>query len=218
MHVASDQVTLRHPLLRRVLIDSTPLAVRLTTYRALADLAGPDLRAWYLSHATVGPDREVADRLAEAAEDTRRRSGYSAALRLSKRAAELTADNAKRADRLLVAATDAQLAGDARSAADWCEEALYLRTDPPFTAAATLIQGRALTWVGEPGHGYEAVIRAAANTRSAGSVSRRGTVRRGHHARGDDRRRPCRRERGCGLRGRVCGWGHAVLPDVGHGR
>jgi DNA-binding CsgD family transcriptional regulator len=166
VHVDSDQVTLRHPLLRRVLIDSTPLAVRLPTYRALADLAGPDLRAWYLSHATVGPDREVADRLVEAAEDTRRRSGYSAALRLSKRAAELTADDAKRADRLLAAATDAQLAGDARSAADWCEEALDLRTDPPFTAAATLIRGRALTWVGEPGHGYEAVIRAAADARS----------------------------------------------------
>ena len=147
-------------------VDSTPLAVRLRTYRALADLAEPDLRAWYLSHATVGPVREIADRLVEAAEDTRRRSGYSAALRLSKRAAELTADGVKRADRLLAAATDAQLAGDARSAADWCQEALDLRTDPPFTAAATLLRGRALTWVGEPGHGYEALIRAAADTRS----------------------------------------------------
>jgi DNA-binding CsgD family transcriptional regulator len=166
VHVDSDQVRLRHPLLRRVLIDSTPLAVRLPTYRALADLAGPDLRAWYLSHATVGPDREVADRLAEAAEDTRRRSGYSAALRLSKRAAELTADQATRADRLLAAATDAQLAGDAQSAAAWSQEALDLRSDPPFTAAATLVRGRALTWVGNPGHAYEAVIRAATDTRS----------------------------------------------------
>ena len=166
VHVSTDQVTLRHPLLRRVLIDSTPLAVRLPTYRALADLARPDLRAWYLSHATVGPDREVADQLVEAAEDTRRRSGYSAALRLSKRAAELTADDASRADRLLTAATDAQLAGDARSAADWCEQALDLRTDPPFTAAATLIRGRALTWIGEPGHGYAALIRAATENRS----------------------------------------------------
>jgi DNA-binding CsgD family transcriptional regulator len=166
VHVDSDQVRLRHPLLRRVLIDSTPLAVRLPTYRALADLAGPDLRAWYLSHATVGPDREVADLLAEAAQDTRRRSGYSAALRLSKRAAELTADHATRADRLLAAATDAQLAGDAQSAAAWSQEALDLRSDPPFTAAATLVRGRALTWVGNPGHGYEAMIRAAADTRS----------------------------------------------------
>jgi len=166
VHVDRDQVRLRHPLLRSVLIDSTPLAVRLPAYRALADLAGPDLRAWYLSHATVGPDREVADHLAEAAEDTRRRSGYSAALRLSKRAAELTADQLLRADRLLAAATDAQLAGDARSAAVWSQEALGLRTDPPFAAAATLVRGRALTWGGDPGHGYEAMIRAAADTRS----------------------------------------------------
>jgi DNA-binding CsgD family transcriptional regulator len=166
VHVDIDQVRLRHPLLRRVLIDSTPLAVRLPAYRALADLAGPDLRAWYLSHATVGPDQEVADRLAEAAADIRRRSGYSAALRLSKRAAELTADHAVRADRLLTAATDAQLTGNARSAAAWSQEALGLRADPSFTAAATLVRGRALTWGGDPGHGYEAMIRAAADTRS----------------------------------------------------
>jgi hypothetical protein len=44
VYVDRDQVRLRHPLLRRVLIDSTPLAVRLPTYRALADLAEPDLR------------------------------------------------------------------------------------------------------------------------------------------------------------------------------
>jgi DNA-binding CsgD family transcriptional regulator len=166
VHVARDQVTLRHPLLRRVLIDSTPLAVRLPAYRALADLARPDLRAWYLSHATVGPDPEIADRLAEAAQETRRRSGYGAARRLSKRAAELTADDTIRAERLLAAAADAQLAGDARAAADWCEEGLKLGTDPPFVAAATLLRGRALTWVGEPGHGYEVMIRAAAETRS----------------------------------------------------
>lgn len=166
VHVARDRVTLRHPLLRRVLIDSTPLAVRLPAYRALADLACLDLRAWYLSHAAVGPDREVADQLAEAARDVRRRSGYSAALRLSKRAAELTSDEWKRAERLLTAAADAQLAGDARAAADWCEEGLKLRTDPPFVASATLLRGRALTWIGQPGHAYEAMTRAAVDTRA----------------------------------------------------
>ena len=166
VHVDRDQVRLRHPLLRRVLIDRTPLAVRMPAYRALADLAGPDLRAWYLSFATVGPDREVADCLARTAEDIRRRSGYSAALRLSKRAAELTADHGERADRLLAAATDAQLAGDAWSAAAWSQEALEIRTDLPFVAAATLVRGRALTWVGDPGGGYEAVFRAAADARS----------------------------------------------------
>jgi DNA-binding CsgD family transcriptional regulator len=159
VHVAGDHVALRHPLLRCVLIDSTPLAVRVATYRTLARLARADLSAWYLSQATVGPDREVADRLVEAAESARRRSGYGTAKRLSKRAAELTAEDAARADRLVTAAVDAQLAGDARSAADWCEEALGLRADPVFTAFATLIRGRALAWVGEPGKGYEALTR-----------------------------------------------------------
>ena len=144
VHVAGDQVVLRHPLLRCVLIESSPLAVRVVTYQALASLATPDLSAWYLSQATVGPDRDVADRLVAAAESARRRSGYGTAKRLSKRAAELTAEDGARADRLIIAAVDAQLAGDARSAADWCEEALGLRADPEFTAVATLIRGRAL--------------------------------------------------------------------------
>lgn len=166
VHVAGDQVGLRHPLLRRVLIDGTPLAVRVVTYQSLASLAPPDLSAWYLSQATVGPDREVADRLAAAAENARRRSGYGTARRLSKRAAELTAEDRVRAERLIAAAVDAQLAGDARSAADWCAEALGLRTDPEFTAVATLIRGRALAWAGEPGDGYEALTRVAAEVES----------------------------------------------------
>jgi len=166
VHVAGDQVGLRHPLLRCVLIDGTPLAVRVVTYQALASLATPDLSAWYLSQATVGPDRDVADRLVAAAESARRRSGYGTARRLSKRAAELTAEASARADRLITAAVDAQLAGDARSAADWCEEALGLRADPEFTAVATLIRGRALTWAGEPGNGYEALTRVASEVES----------------------------------------------------
>jgi DNA-binding CsgD family transcriptional regulator len=166
VHVAGDQVGLRHPLLRCVLIDGTPLAVRVVTYQALASLATPDLSAWYLSQATIGPDREVADRLVAAAERARRRSGYGTAKRLSKRAAELTDEESARADRLITAAVDAQLAGDARSAADWCEEALGLRADPEFTAVATLIRGRALAWAGEPGNGYETLTRVASEVES----------------------------------------------------
>lgn len=166
VHVAGDQVVLRHPLLRCVLIESSPLAVRVVTYQALASLATPDLSAWYLSQATVGPDRDVADRLVAAAESARRRSGYGTAKRLSKRAAELTAEDGARADRLIIAAVDAQLAGDARSAADWCEEALGLRADPEFTAVATLIRGRALAWAGEPRNGYEELTRVASEVES----------------------------------------------------
>ena len=166
VHVVGDQVGLRHPLLRCVLIDSTPLAFRVATYRALASLAAPDLGAWYLSQATVGPDREIADRLVAAAESARRRSGYGTAKRLSRRAAELTAEDTARADRLVTAAVDAQLAGDARTAADWCEEALGLRADPEFTAVATLIRGRALATAGEPGNGYEVLTRVAAEVES----------------------------------------------------
>jgi ATP/maltotriose-dependent transcriptional regulator MalT len=157
-------IELRHPLLRRVLVDGTPMAFRLEVYRALAQLGPPELRVWYLSQTVNGPDDEVADQLDAAARDVRGRSGYSAALRLSRRAAELTADPRQRAERLLEAATDAQLAGDSPSAALWSGQALQLRDDPSFTVAASLIRGRALSWLGQPAQSFEALVQAARRT------------------------------------------------------
>jgi hypothetical protein len=171
VRIDGDGIALRHPLLRRVLVDGTPIAFRLEVYRALARLGPPELQVWYLSQTVDGPDDDVADQLVTAARDVRRRSGYSAALRLSRRAAELTADPGQRAERLLEAATDAQLAGDSPSAAAWSGQALRLRGDPAFTVAASLVQGRALAWAGRPGRGYEALVQAARRTAESDPAS-----------------------------------------------
>lgn len=153
-------LVLRHPLLRAVVVDRTPLAARLEIYRALAAHADPTLRAWYRAAATTGPDDAVADDLAAAAVHARGRSGYHESARTWQRAAVLTRDRARRAERLLAAATDAQVAGDSELADVWCDEASRLRADPGFVADVELVRGRARTWLGRLPHAATDLVRA----------------------------------------------------------
>jgi DNA-binding CsgD family transcriptional regulator len=156
-----DQVELRHPLLGQVLIDATPLAVRVPTCRALAELAVPEQRPWYLSLAAVGPDDDVAAELAAAAEQARARGARISAAQLARRSAELSVTAADRADRLLAGATDSLLAGQAAQAERWCEEALTFRSDVQFFAAVTGLRCRALMWMGETRLAADELMRAA---------------------------------------------------------
>ena len=126
-----DQVELRHPLLRQVLIDATPLAVRDTDLPRAGRARRARTAPWYLSLAAVGPDEEVAAALTAAAQEARARGARISAARLARRSAELSARPADRADRLLAGATDSLLAGQAAQAERWCQEAL----DRPFGRA-----------------------------------------------------------------------------------
>jgi DNA-binding CsgD family transcriptional regulator len=159
--VQRDKIELRHPLLRQVLIDLTPLGVRIPTCRALAEIAAPEQRPWYLSMAAVGPDEEAAAALAVAAQEARARSACISAAQLARRAAELTARPADRADHLLAGAADSLLAGQAAQAERWCQEALALRSDAQFVATVTGLRCRALMWMGETRVAADELMRAA---------------------------------------------------------
>ena len=156
-----DQIELRHPLLGQVLIDATPLAVRVPTCRALAGLAVPEQRPWYLSLAAVGPDDDVAAELTAAARQARARGAPISAAQLARRSAELSLTAADRADRLLAGATDSLLAGQAAQAERWCKEALTFRSDLQFYAAVTGLRCRALMWMGETRLAADELMRAA---------------------------------------------------------
>ena len=158
-------IELRHPLMRPVVVDRTPVGARTAACRALAGAAGGHLRAWYLAAAATGNDDAAAEALAAAAADARRRNGYGASARTWRRAAELTADHGTRAVRLLRAATDAHLAGDPEAAVAWCQEALAQRHDPVFVAEAELVLGRARTWAGDPLPAFDGLVRASAVVR-----------------------------------------------------
>jgi DNA-binding CsgD family transcriptional regulator/tetratricopeptide (TPR) repeat protein len=161
LQTVDGEIQLRHPLLRSVIIARTPLATRVAAYTALAKAADGYLRTWYLAAAATGPDEAVASALVTASSNARERNGFGASARILRRAAELTEGSLLRAQRLLQAAQDAQLAGDAQTAISWCQEALKHRHDPAFTVDVELVAGRARTWMGDISRAFDGMVRAA---------------------------------------------------------
>jgi DNA-binding CsgD family transcriptional regulator len=103
------------PLTPLVLHGDAPYELRVSVHRALAGAADdPVERAHHLARLTVGPDAEVAARLADAASAARRRGTPGTAARLGRLAAEHTPAGEGGVDtaRRLTAAEDAVAAGD----------------------------------------------------------------------------------------------------------
>jgi DNA-binding CsgD family transcriptional regulator len=109
------RVRFRHPLARSAAYRSASLSDRQQTHGALAEAtdAGvdPDRRAWHRAQAAVGPDEEVAAELERSAGRAQRRGGLTAAAAFGERAALLTPDPARRAQRMLAAAQAKHHAG-----------------------------------------------------------------------------------------------------------
>lgn len=105
-------VAFHHPLIRSAIYSAASSAQRRRIHAVLATTSAPDRRAWHLAESIDGADDEVAAQLEAASERAQSRGGYSEQALFLSRAAELTTDPARRAERHLGAAAAHLTCGD----------------------------------------------------------------------------------------------------------
>jgi len=164
VRLEAGTVEFRHPLVRSAVYHGAAGPDRRAAHAALAEaLVGrsEERRAWHLAAAATAPDEEVASALALAAARASERSGYAAAASAQERAAALTPDARRRAERLLDAARSLELAGRFERALALLEVALRETGDRLLRADIQHVRGRVEMVCGRPADARELFLSEA---------------------------------------------------------
>ena len=133
------------------------------THAALAEAtdsaADPDRRAWHRAQAAAGPDEDVAAELERSAGRAQARGGLVAAAAFLERAALLTPQRGRRAERLLAAARGKRDAGELDATLGLLVAAEAGPLDALQTARVRHLRGQIAS---DQGHGTDAVRMARA--------------------------------------------------------
>jgi DNA-binding CsgD family transcriptional regulator len=155
--VADQRVTWRHPLIRSAVHRILGHEQRRIAHRALADaaaVAGRDEQAlWHLSATVVGPDDEIAGRLADLGVSARRRGALAAAADAHLQAAHLSTERPWADAQMLAAASARWGGGDMVEAARMLRTALDDVADPSMAARMAILLGQAELWLDGTGPG-----------------------------------------------------------------
>jgi DNA-binding CsgD family transcriptional regulator len=163
---ADSGVRFRHPLVRSAVYRAAPASERREVHAALAAVtdpeADPDRRAWHRAQAASGPDEEVAQELERSAGRAQARGGLAAAAAFLERAAALSADPAKSAERMLAAAQAHMQAGASEVALRLLAHAEAGALDELGRARVDLLRGQIAFAAGRVGDAPGLLLKAAA--------------------------------------------------------
>jgi DNA-binding CsgD family transcriptional regulator len=141
-----------HPLVRAALYHEASTAERRRAHGALAAVvSGADAaarRAWHLAAASAGPDETVAVSVEAAAHEARARGAHAVGAMTYQRAAELSPTPDRRVRRLLAAAGEHVLAGQAARAIPLLNDARERTSDSVMRAEVEHLRGRVLMNIG----------------------------------------------------------------------
>jgi DNA-binding CsgD family transcriptional regulator len=114
INIRGESIAFRHPLVRSAVLQlATPSQVREIRGALVAVVHDSERRLWHQAALAVGNDDELADRLDEYAELTRRRGATATASASLERAAKLSSDSRRTGERLVrAAALDYELGMD----------------------------------------------------------------------------------------------------------